>query len=216
MKQVFIICEGYSELLFCKEILAPHLKKFDVNLKYELTSQSKDGGITKWINIKEQINKIRNQNSDAVITTLLDYYGIDKSHKFPSWAESKLISNKTERMLFLEKGMKNDIESKINFIPYIQLHEFEALVFSDYNAFELLYDKLDANLEALKKICLDYPNPEDINDIKVTAPSNRLIKNINRYNKKESGIDLLSIIGLEKIRAKCPRFNDWITKLENI
>lgn len=216
MKQVFIICEGYSELLFCKEILALHLKKYSIKLNYELTSQSKDGGITKWINIKDQIIRINNQNPDAIITTFLDYYGIDKSHKFPSWADSKLISDKSERISILENGMKNDFESTFNFIPYIQLHEFEALVFSDYNAFELLYDKQDADLDALKKICLDYPNPEEINDIKVTAPSNRLIKNINRYNKKESGIDLLSVIGLEKIRNKCPRFNNWILKLETI
>lgn len=216
MKRIIIICEGYSELAFCKDILEPHLNQFQIELYCELTSQSKDGGITKWGHIKDQINKISQEYPDAIITTFLDYYGIDKSHKFPNWAESKLIQHKTTRMEFLEKGMDDFIEDTINFIPYIQLHEFEALVFSDYNAFEILYDEQDANLYALKKICTDYPNPEDINDSAVTAPSKRLIKNINRYNKKESGIDLLLVIGLEKIRNKCPHFNDWLKKLETI
>lgn len=216
MKKIFIICEGYSELSFCKDILEPHLKKFQIALHYELTAQSKDGGITKWINIKDQINKINQEYPEATITTFLDYYGIDKSHKFPNWADSKLISDKTARMELLEKGMAIDLEYKIKFIPYIQLHEFEALVFSDYNAFEKLYDEEEADLYALKKICDDYPNPEDINDSTVTAPSKRLIRHIRRFNKKQSGIELLSVIGLERIRNKCPRFKNWISKLEII
>lgn len=216
MKQVYIICEGYSELAFCKEILEPHFKRFQITLYYELTSQSKDGGITKWVNIKDQIKKINNEHPEATITTFLDYYGIDKSHKFPNWADSKLISDKNARMELLEKGMGIDIEPEIKFIPYIQLHEFEALVFSDYDAFERLYDEQDADLNALKKICQDYSNPEDINDSSVTAPSKRLIRHIKRFNKKESGISLLSVIGIEKIRNRCPRFKNWISKLEAI
>ncbi len=216
MKKVTIICEGYSELAFCKDILEPHLKGFQLQLYYELISHSKDGGITKWLYIKEQIHKIRENNNEMVISTFFDYYGIDKSHKFPNWADSKLIPNKSMRMELLEKGMFQDIDNAINFIPYIQLHEFEALVFSDYNAFEQLYDEQDANLAELKKICEEYFNPEDINDSTQTAPSKRLLKNINRYNKIESGLDLLKLISLEKVRNKCPRFNNWIINLENI
>jgi len=216
MKKITIICEGYSELAFCKDILEPHLKKFEIQLYYELTSQSKDGGITKWANIKNQIVKIYDEDNEMVISTFLDYYGINKSLKFPKWAEAEVTADKTQRMEVLEKAMYEDVEDKIKFIPYIQLHEYEALVFSNYDAFELLYDAQDANLAALKQICTTYPNPEDINNIKVTAPSNRLKENINRYNKIQSGIELIKIIGLETLRNKYPMLNDWIISLEEI
>lgn len=216
MKKITIICEGYSELAFCKDILEPHLKNFGIELFYELTNQSKDGGIAKWINIKNQINKIHTVDGDMVISTFFDYYGMNKSLKFPRWLEAEQETNRSARMDILEKGMEDEIGEEIKFIPYVQLHEYEALVFSNYATFELLYDKEDANLPELKKICDDHPNPEEINNVKITSPSNRLMQNINRYNKIQSGIDLIILIGLAKIREKCPRFNEWVTKLESI
>ncbi len=216
MKKITIICEGYSELAFCKDILEPHLRNFQIQLYYELTDHSKDGGITKWLNIKNQIIKIYEEDNDMVISTFFDFYGMNKSLKFPKWAESVEVDNKPNKMEILEIGMFEDIDDAIKFIPYIQLHEYEALVFSDYNAFETLYDAQDANLVALKKICDNHINPEDINDIKITAPSNRLKNNIRRYNKISSGIELITIIGLETIRSKCPRFHNWIKNLEKI
>lgn len=216
MKKITIICEGYSELAFCKDILEPHLKNFGVQLFYELTNQSKDGGITKWLNIKNQIIKIHEIDGDMAISTFFDYYGMNRSLKFLKWAEAEQEIDRSVRMEILEKGMCDDIGDGIKFIPYIQLHEYEALVFSNYDAFELLYDEQDADLDELRRICEQHANPEEINNIKITSPSNRLLQNIYRYNKIQSGIDLITITGLEKIRSKCPRFNEWISKLESI
>lgn len=57
---------------------------------------------------------------------------------------------------------------------------------------------------------------ELINDGKTTAPSKRLQSLIIGYNKPVYGSILAEAIGLPKIRAKCPRFNDWITILEAV
>jgi hypothetical protein len=216
MKKITIICEGYSELAFCKDILEPHLKNFGIELFYELTDHSKDGGITKWHNIKNQIIKIFTIDQEMTISTFFDYYGMNKSLQFRRWTEAEQEMDRSIRMEILEKGMDEDIDDEIKFIPYVQLHEYEALVFTDYAAFELLYDDEDANLVELKRICEQYPNPEEINNIKITSPSHRLLQNIRRYNKIQSGIDLITATGLAKIRDKCPRFNEWVKRLESI
>ncbi|SNB28243.1 conserved hypothetical protein [Flavobacterium psychrophilum] len=216
MKKLIIICEGYTELAFCKEILVKHFENLNITIEYELTDHSISGGITKWVYLKEQIVRILSSEPSVFVTTLIDYYGIDKSHKFPKWANALAIENKPNRMELLEMGMFEDLENNFQFIPYIQLHEFEAFVFSDYTVFENIYDDEDANLIGLKQICDEYPNPEDINNNIATAPSKRLQNNISRYNKVSSGIDLIREIGLPKIRVKCPRFHNWISKLETI
>ncbi|MCC5917668.1 MAG: DUF4276 family protein [Cryomorphaceae bacterium] len=65
----------------------------------------------------------------------------------------------------LEKGMKADVDESLRhrFIPYIQVYEFEALLFSDGQIFETEFEKSEF---------LDYPYlqktlkiaPEEIND----------------------------------------------------
>jgi hypothetical protein len=133
--------------------------------------------------------------------------------------ESQKIADKEERMSFLEDAMLDDIDPKLRnrFVPYIQLHEFEALLFSEQEVFDNSFEKnefLDYNylVETIKK----NSNPEMINDGNETAPSKRLAKIIKDYSKVVYGSMLTHDIGLDKIRSKCSRFNNWILKLENI
>jgi hypothetical protein len=59
--------------------------------------------------------------------------------------------------------------------------------------------------------------PENINDSSITAPSKRLdILSNNRFKKTTTGITIAKEIGLQKIREKCPIFNEWLTKIENL
>ena len=85
-----------------------------------------------------------------------------------------------------------------------------------HDIFEELYESNEARLNKLKEICDDNPNPETINNSKETAPSKRLTKYIRRFKKTSDSINITKNIGLAKIRIKCPNFNDWVTKLENI
>jgi hypothetical protein len=122
-------------------------------------------------------------------------------------------------MTFLEEAMKELIDDnwRFRFIPYIQLHEFEGLLFSELNVFILQIPKNEiANYNELIQTINDNPNPELINDGKETAPSKRLMRIIKGYNKIVYGSLLAQEIGLEKIRNKCPRFNDWLNLLENV
>jgi Domain of unknown function (DUF4276) len=127
--------------------------------------------------------------------------------------------DKNDRMTFLEDAMKALIDPKLShrFIPYIQLHEFEGLLFNNIDVFKEQIDLEEfRDFDYLLKTINDYPNPELINDGKTTAPSKRLERHIVGYNKIVYGSILAEAIGLQRIRSKCPRFNHWITTLEGV
>lgn len=156
--------------------------------------------------------------SNAVVTTLIDFYALPKD--FPKFDEAVKIVNKASRLDFLEKAIAEDIESEKgkyfpNLLPYIQLHEFEALVFSSIDAIKSLYSNEHAKIDELEQIIASYPNPEDINDSRETAPSKRLKNNqlIKGYNKITDGIMIIEEAGVATILRKCPRFNSWVERL---
>lgn len=124
----------------------------------------------------------------------------------------------------LEKEILDNIRSTLHdvdmkpIIPYVQLHEFEALLFSDISAFEWVIEGWGTEAEhALYTIKQKFKNPEKINDNPHTAPSKRL-DNIfdGLYSKVEHGPVIAEEIGLEKIREECPHFDRRLTKLEKL
>jgi len=96
------------------------------------------------------------------------------------------------------------------FIPYIQLHEFEGLLFSDINGFNYIPNISANNKGQIQYIINHNPNPELINDGAATAPSVRLKNLIPRYKKTFHGPIIALENGMPSIIAKCPRFRNWI------
>ncbi|PWK69983.1 uncharacterized protein DUF4276 [Mucilaginibacter oryzae] len=218
MKRIIIVCEGQTEQEFCKDVLQPHFNKKEIYLQSPTIKKS-GGGIVPWKTLKGQIENHLKQDKEAFVTTFLDYYGIHDNHAFPEWDACKRIIHRDERMDLLKTSMHLTIDVSIShrFIPYLQLHEFEGLLFNDIKIFEDNFrpDEL-VNKPELEQTINANPNPELINDTPQNAPSYRLARIINGYNKIVYGSILAESIGLEKIRAKSPRFNNWITKLENL
>ena len=101
------------------------------------------------------------------------------------------------------------------FIPYVQMHEFEGLLFSDPGqlAFALRRQDLTQELWAIRH---EFPTPEHINDSSVTAPSKRIQSLIPRYRKVQAGERAVRAMTLDTIRQECPLFNAWLAKLENL
>ena len=216
--RVIIICEGQTEKEFCTDVLVPHFLQKSIYLHTPLIKKS-GGGIVPWKTLKSQIEAHLKQESTVVVTTLIDFYGIHKRYEYPKWEEAKQVSDKVAKMELLENGMKNDIEEGLRnrFIPYIQLHEFEGLLFSNLEIFIHNFEKAEFNkFKDFIKIFEQFQNPEDINDGATTAPSKRLCNHIQGYNKVVYGATLAEEIGLKTIREKCPRFNEWIRIIENI
>ena len=96
--------------------------------------------------------------------------------------------------------------------PYIQVHEFEGLLFSNVDAFVSVLP--DAPVVELRSIRSAFGTPEDINDNIMTAPSKRIKTLIPHYQKTLDGTELALEIGLEAIRDECPRFDAWMRRLE--
>lgn len=218
MKRIIIICEGPTEKEFCTDVLQPYFTSKNIQLQLPLIKKS-GGGIVAWSVLKKQIESHLKSDANAHVTTLIDYYGIYEKHEYPDWSLAHEKPNKSQRMDVLEKGMAVDIsdELRYRFIPYIQLHEFEGLLFTDLKVFEnnfLPHEFIEKT--KFVEIFSTHTNHEDINNNPTSAPSKRLQKHIVGYDKIVYGATLAHETGLQQIRNKCPRFNAWLTKLENI
>ena len=217
MKRLVIICEGQTELEFCKDVLVPVFSAKEIFIQTPLIKKS-GGGIVPWPILKRQIERHLHEPG-TIVTTFFDYYGIPANYDFPKWIESLQIQDKAERMDFLEKEMWEGIQPSLRhrFIPYIQLHEFEGLLFNNIEVFENNFSRNEIlNHQELLSTIESYPNPEMINDTVENAPSKRLLRLISGYDKVLYGSMLAESIGLGRIREKSLRFNIWIEKIISI
>lgn len=212
MKKLFIIVEGQTELEFVKQVLIPYFQTFDM---YEVipycvrTSKTGKGGIINYIHIKNDIQKVLNDKSkNVILTTFIDFFRIPTNFPYYDMAIQEISSiNKVDK---LEEFFGQDINDK-RFIPYIQLHEFEALLFSSNRGFEK-YEEEKIYFKT-KEIIESFKNPEDINSSPQTSPSKRLLAINPKYNKVIDGNIIALEIGIQTILKKCPRFNFWLNNL---
>ena len=197
-----------------QKILAPYL----LNHNVFLNPIGLDGGFN-YDRLKFNIIKLLNGDQDAYVTTLVDLYGLKGDYPGQAINRTRAAFDKAQNM---EYAMELDILSSkpihnTKFIPYFQLHEFEALLFSDPSILEESLS-LDRPLKrgCFNKISAQFNSPEHINDNPLTAPSKRIILIAPYYDKVADGTTILEIIGLPKIREECQHFNGWVTKLEEL
>ena len=101
------------------------------------------------------------------------------------------------------------------FVPFVIMHEFEGLLFSDCERFSrgVGVPGLHARFQAIRD---QFGSPEEINDSSTTAPSKRVIQLLPGYQKLLMGTLAALEIGLDVIRAECPHFRGWLERLENV
>lgn len=218
MKRLIIICEGETEQAFCNTILSPYFINKGIFVEAPLIKHS-NGGIVRWEILKKQIETTLLHEASVYVTLLIDYYGLYHKYGFPGWTEAEQIVDKNDRMNYLESQMSADINEKVRyrFIPYLQLHEFEGILFCNVDVFRQIIPANELlGMEELEQVIADYPNPEMINTCKETSPSHRLKRIILGYNKIVYGNIIAESIGLTTIRQKCPRFDSWLTYLEQL
>lgn len=216
MNRIIIICEGQTEQEFCNTLLQPHFCAHGITLQAPLIKKTM-GGIANWNVLKREIETYLRREKDVLVTTLIDYYGIKDSHGFPLWAEKQAIADKNQRLDELEAAIQANVDENLrpHFVPYLQLHEFEGLLFSDKQAFYTTFNEDElAGEDELEQTFADFNNPEMINDGVETSPSHRLERIISGYEKVVYGCCLAEAIGLEKMRQKSPRFDNWLKRLE--
>jgi len=217
-----ITTEGQTEFRFVKDVLYKHLQPLGIycNVRSVLTSKEykKRGGMSSYIKAKKDIQQwIKQDNSaDRRFTTMFDFYALP--HDFPGYAEAQKLNNPYDKVACIEKAFAEDMKD-YRFIPYLQLHEFEALIYSDLDILSCEYENKANAIKYLKAVLSQSPfnhNPELINDRKETSPSHRIISEIPEYQKVSSGSLLTELITIDVIRTKCQHFNEWLTKLEQL
>lgn len=106
-------------------------------------------------------------------------------------------------------------QAERRFIPYVAMHEFEALLFSDTTA---LAAQLNAQVVDIDRALDECGEPEAINNSPHTAPSKRLDawSPYGKFAKTTKGIAVAKAIGVSKMREKCPQFNTWLEQFEAI
>ncbi len=214
-----ILCEGQTEERFVKDVLSPYLQQFGIYTKPILliTSKKKNamGGMLSFSQAKRDLTLLRkqfndNKNERHIFTTMFDYYALPED--FPGFMESKRITNVRDRISFLEGKFFDEMGSDV-FLPYIQLHEFEALLFVDIEQLNVEYPNASANIQRLKRETDKYGDPEMIDDGPATAPSKRIISALEKYyhyNKVKSGASVTSRIGIDALLENCTHFREWI------
>ncbi|MGH9800468.1 MAG: DUF4276 family protein, partial [Blastocatellia bacterium] len=153
---------------------------------------------------------------DVCFTTMIDLYGIHSD--FPGLDEAEKLRHMPEKRAdFLEQKFAQDIGDQ-RFIPYLQLHEYEAYLFADPTCFEYFYEGHANEIAALKDIADGHTTPELINDGEHSAPSKRIIAHLPNYNRAKTvvGPQVAELITLTVIRGKCPHFSTWLSQLEQL
>ncbi|MGL5981565.1 MAG: DUF4276 family protein [Phocaeicola sp.] len=212
MKRVFIVTEGQTEQEFVNTVLSPYLRDFGIYSVTPVLIRTSKSGRGGFVNCQHLANTIKGllsgKSTEIIVTSFVDFFRMPNN--MPSYTECVAKVSKCDQIECLETAMYELINDS-RFLPYIQLHEFEALLFSNNNGFEYLFDKKLA--VQTSQIVMNYDNPEDINSTPEGAPSKRILAIKNNYDKVTEGNLIALEVGINTMLERCPRFKNWIDKI---
>ena len=220
MKEVIVVCEGQAEEVFVNEILAPALWDGNVLLSPRLiaTSRHSKGGSLKGQRVLRFLRNTLRERRSTYVTTFFDLYGLPSD--FPGRAETAQEMDPVEQAIAVESEFHSAVIDAVGcrpdrFLPHIQPHEFEALLFSDTGQFAEVEPAWRTYLGQLEVARQSARSPEYINDGSDTHPSARLRNLLRpRYNKVRHGRAVSARIGVNRMRAECGHFDGWVARVE--
>lgn len=226
MSRLLIHVEGETEEAFVNEVLASHLygcgyTKVSARLVGNARQRDRRGGIRAWSTVRKDILHHLKEDAGCLSTTMVDFYALPQTGEkaWPGRAEAAQLAF-AEKAGAVESALLADICSEMGggfdknrFVPYVMMHEFEGLLFSDATRFGhgIGRPDLSPKFQAIRD---EFATPEEINDSPFTAPSKRIINLVPSYEKSLMGTLAVLEIGLDAIRQECPFFRDWIERLE--
>lgn len=220
MTRVYIICEGKTEVNFVKQLLLEPFAYQGIYLSPTLLGTTgHKGGRVQFDRLRDDLKRYLLHDKTAICTTFFDFYALPTD--FPGKAEADkqiAVADKAQSVCTnLADKLAQSIDSlpMARFIPYVQMHEFEALLFSDPQSFATGISQPE-QANALKRIRESFASPEEINDSPLTAPSKRILALMPKYQKPIDGIIAAQSIGLTTIRKECRLFDGWLKQLEQL
>jgi len=217
MARVSVLCEGETELRFVTDVLAPYFWPREISLTPVLLGvPGHKGGRVNYTRVRKDILLQLKQDTNVYCSTMFDLYGLESG--FPGTIPPTGFVG-VQKAVHIENAVFQDIVSMVpqlrpdlRLIPYLQVHEYEGLLFSDTTAFAAALGQ--ANLVAqLAQIRSQFETPEDINDDPNTAPSKRIAGIYRQYNKVIEGTVAAQRIGLDRMLEECHHFRNWIERL---
>lgn len=226
MARLLVHVEGQTEETFVNEVLRSYL----LHCGYESVSarivgnarlRRSRGGIRPWLGVRKDIINHLRQDRGCVATTMVDFYGLPQEgdRAWPGRAAAMGASGHL-KALVVEEALRDELVREMGtdfdiarFLPFVVVHEFEGLLFSDCAAFArgICRPDLEPRFSQIRK---DFATPEEINDSADTAPSKRVQDLVPGYDKPLLGTLAMMEIGLARIRAECPHFDGWLNQLE--
>jgi hypothetical protein len=226
MPRLLIHVEGETEEAFVNEVLRRHLLACgyeSVGARIVGNSRQRDrrGGIKPWPAVKQDILRHLKQDGGCLATTMVDYYGLPQAagRAWPGRAAASNLPFESKAQA-VESALAQEISAAMGwsvhdnrFIPFVVMHEFEGLLFSDCTVFASAIGRpgLAASFQEIRD---EFGTPEEINDSPITAPSKRIEKLVAGYQKVLFGNLAALEMGLAALRVECPHFGSWVTALE--
>jgi hypothetical protein len=232
VNELVIIVEGGTEQTFVRDQLSAHLALRGIVAWGVLPGRHrKHGGVKKWAVARDDM--LRALREGRHVSTMFDYYAMPRDWPGRAEADAKpwrerarFVEQAVQQVIAAEEGAKFDPR---RFHPYVQLHEFEALLFADVQILAHALVSLDSRWQAkgsvgtVEKLATEFDDilrecgePEAINDSYDTCPSRRIQRLVKAYDKASFGPIVSQRIGLERLRARCPHFGEWLGRLEGI
>ncbi len=217
-KDVYLVVEGRTEQLFIGQVLAPYLAPIGLFLHpTQLPKSGTPGGDVRFSRASVCVCNFLKQRKDTLVSTFFDYYGLrdwpqlDEVHSLCSPEPKTIADTLNEAAIHAVGQMLPDIPVRQRFIPFLAVHEFESLLFSDPVA---LSEGANVPIGLIHEALAECGTPEGINNNPETAPSKRLERWTQRtYGKTTTGIAIAERIGIEAMRNACPNFDAWLKRL---
>ena len=219
MIRVHFIVEGQTEETFVNQILVPYFSIKEIYIDVRSVENSRRdgniqrGGIINYQRAKDDIKRWLAQDRKAYLTTMFDFYCLPKN--FPGQTGAKERTDPYDKVAYLETEMKKDIDSQM-FIPYIQLHEFEGLLFTRPDKIDecMSLNNQSGSVQKLEAILRNFNTPEHTDQ---ETPSSKRLKQIYpAYRKVLFGPLIAGEIGISEIKTKCKHFSQWLEQIEKI
>ena len=226
MARLLIHVEGETEETFVNEVLGPYLysrgyTRVSARLMGNARQRDRRGGIRPWSTVKDDIVTHLKEDPQCLASCMVDYYAMPQTGE-RAWPGRKVAGSlpfpqkastiQDALLAEIRNAMGKSFDSR-RFLPYIMMHEFEALLFSDCDRFAQGIGRPDLG-PRFQQIRDAFETPEEIDDSPSTAPSKRVRDLVPGYEKPLMGTLAVLEIGLTAIRAQCPHFRSWLERLE--
>jgi hypothetical protein len=219
--EVMVIVEGKTEEIFINSMVQPHLADKNIFVRAtQITKPGQKGGDVRFERVKKDLGMHLKQRPDTYVTLFVDYYGIKSD--WPGLSSIRQGATPAEISETINAATREEVvrlyadqRADKRFVPFIAVHEFEALLFSSP---ESLSTRLGVDLARVEKVLKECREPEAINNDPERAPSKRLdawSKN-GKFRKTTTGIAIAREIGITMMREKCPLFNSWLKTFEDM